>query len=338
MARRNHSRTSRPQETLSPELLDLTPAETVDMAQTWWQDQHLLDDLDIHLLRQDLTQFLTACQSLDLTSNAAVLASLPSVIAQTSGINTSQFLSTAESHQQFRNRNHIGAALAAAALQFDNSPKLVLDELPTQHPRAGGVHRPCTDDEILLLRQRTLHSIAQGGRSLLAGFQYMLVESGALPVEAALVQPNDLDDIRHPTRVDLPGVTHHHARSISLPRWAQAPFITAMDTHLANCADAAERALCYVGQSGAPATVSASASAMLRRTMIAAGLTEDFVPKSVVKWRVQRTLNTAGFGPTLAILGKQDAAQIHHFLVGHSRSKPKKSPRTNTPKRPTFLD
>ena len=326
MARRNHKPTTRTRETLNGDLLDLSPAETAAIAQTRWQGLHLLDDLDTHALRRDLTMFLTACQDLDLTTYAAVLDNLSPVIAEASGIKTSQFLSAKDSHEQFRVRNHLAAVLAATAMEFGNNPVLVLEHLPTPHPRAGGVHRPCADDEILLLRHRALAAVAQRGRSLLAGFQYMLVESGAMPIEAASVHPRSLDDLRQPTQFSLPGATFHSARDITLPRWARSPFAAAVDAHLANGTEAVRRPLCYVGQSGASATVSASASAMLRRTMIGAGLTEDcVVPKSVVKWRVQTTEKAAGSAAAMALLGKDDPAQVHYFLVGHSRDKAKKA-------------
>jgi hypothetical protein len=54
---------------------------------------------------------------------------------------------------------------------------------------------------------------------------------------------------------------------------------------------------------------------MLRRTLVAAGLTEDCVePRSILKWRGEHTLNTKGFPSAMHLLGKTTALQVHNFI------------------------
>lgn len=329
MPRRNAKPRAKRTKTLSTRTLHATPAATVATARRWWDSHHLLDDLNTTHLDHDIEIITEACHRLDLTTFEQMLSNLESLLSETTGVTRlTQFNNATDSHALYRVRNHLGALLSAAAQSNGDDPSLVIAALPIPAPRVGDTSRRCVDDEILLLRQRAVHSINTGGRLLMAGLQYALSEAGAMPVETAAVLAAHFDHPRRPTSVALEGARYHESRTVALPRWTLAPLAHGLDQHLAQDERALSKNVAYGGkQSGNVA--SAAASAMLRRTLILAGLTEDCVePKGVVKWRGDHTLNTHrdGMDRTILLLGKTLPVQVYNFLYGEGNG-----PASHTP-------
>jgi hypothetical protein len=319
MARRNATPRPRRPKTLRSEALDLSVHQAINTAQRWWQDNHLLDDLDSIGLEYDLNRITRVCERLGLHTYRDVVDNAACVIATAAEVEVgrlTRFSSTEQSHRLFRIRNHVGALLAAIAQDFGDDPSIVTVRLPEPAPRAGGINRACFDDEILLLRHRALHALVHGGRALMAGCQYALTEAGALPSETTTVHADDLNHLRQPTAVKLAGARYHTTRTVELPRWTHRPLTLALDEHLAHDDRASTDKIAYGGQKSGGAA-SAAASLMLRRTMISAGLTEDCVqPMGVVKWRAKHTLHTHGFIAAMTLLGKTKAIQVQNFIDG----------------------
>lgn len=324
MARRNAAPRSARSQSLPHEVLDQSVAESISTALDWWEATDLLDDLASDDLTQDLDTIARCCDDLNLRYVGDVIEHSATIMTSAAEVeHLARFHSAAESQALHRVRNHLAAVLAATALIARRNPTLALASLPAPPPRAGGSDRPCEADEILLLRHRALYCLTTGGRNLRSGLQYAISEAGAIPYETTTATPGDFDALRAPRALTLRGATYHHQRTVALPRWSLGPVAQGLDEFLAQDEQAAQRRVAYGGtKSGA--TASAAASIMLRRTFIAAGLTEDCAePQGIVRWRGRQTIESLGYQAAIALLGKDNADQVHRYVYGEeSRKQP----------------
>jgi len=313
-------------------VLELPLDTAVEKARQWWQEHHLLEDLDTIAFDARTDRILLACQHLDISDFSEVLERAEQIICTATGAqHLTRYTDDEESDLIHGVRNHLGAMLAAVAQSAGKDPdstskypdstgedpEPALRALPDVAPRAGGHTRPCRDDEILLMRQRFLYGINLNGRHRLVACQYALVETGAWPSETTTICPRAFKKRPAPTTVKLPGVTHTaDKRTVPLPKWARPGLTRALGARIAQSQHALDWPLMYSGSHSLGGNqASASASGNLGRAMLRAGLTKDRPqPVSILRWRAEVTLHDQGARAACALLGKTEYEPLFDFI------------------------
>lgn len=303
----------------------------------WWAENHILVDLDSSAITSDLDAVIEYAAREGIGSLGSMLHHARQVITGITGVETPHaFSAPATSDHVHRIRNAMGALLTATEqiTQPEPVPKDLLFRLPIVAERSGGRERPLTDDEIVLIRSDAMYCLRhQKGPHRLPAVQYALADSGARPYETTQVTPDDFDDVRNPTRVQVHGSGQlAKARRLDLNAWSSEILAAAMDTHLAHHPHANYIPLGYSGRSG-PSSASASASGVLTRCMRRSGIgttretsqnwqkqrgTEP-TATAITRWRVQKTLDAQGPIAALQIMGRYDPRNLrigilHDFL------------------------
>lgn len=159
-------------------------------------------------------------------------------------------------------------------------------------PRTNRPSRPLTDDEVLLCRVATRLGRAGSG-SLFRAVVWALAETTAISSEISTLRVDDLNSVKNPRWVRLPGTRRHLARDGELTDWGTA----IISRHLA--ALTAEHhpgttLLAYRG-SAEPGqhTAQASTCNAIRAVLDATGLAQepDVRPASVRNWAGRRLLD-----------------------------------------------
>jgi len=313
-------------------VLELPLDAAVERAQRWWLKHQLLEDLDPIAVEDRTQRILHACERLGIRDFSEILESAEKIICTATGVQHLTEYPTNEASEVVHGvRNHLGALLAAVAQSAredaksagkdadsaGEDPEIARRDLPYVARRAGGLTRPCRDDEILLMRQRSLRGIGLNGRHRLVACQYALVESGAWPSETTTICPADFDDPRTPTKLDLPRVEHvAEERTVPLPEWARPILATALDAHVSRSPHAIHWPLMYSGShSPGGNKASASASGNLGRAMQRAGLTKDRPqPVSILRWRAELTLRDQGGRAACDLVGKTAYKHLFDFI------------------------
>ncbi|MFC5175645.1 hypothetical protein [Nocardioides taihuensis] len=300
---------------MPPRVLRMSIPRVVNTAREWWRANHVLDDLDSDRIHDDLARVADACGHLGVTTYRELHRHAADVIKEVTSLASPTAYALREDADALnRTRNSIGAALSAVAQHHGADAAIAIAAMPDVAPRAGGSHRLPADDEILLLRQRALHTIVQGGQRLIEGCQYSLVETGMTPVETTEIRGTDFDHLRAPTTVHSKGGPYNGERTLALPPWACPVVAARLDEQCAGSDRAVHDRLCFTGKPGAIA--SASAATNLRRYMYESGFTlhDRPVPQAIVGWRVARVMTAQGWDDAQILLGKKQVAQVERFL------------------------
>lgn len=312
--RKNREADSNALDQMPDRVLDVSITAIVNTAADWWRVNNLLDDLDEDAIHGDLALIADACGRLDVTTYLALHQRAAEVVREVTSItNLTAYASAEDADALNRTRNSIGAALSAVALHHGAPATIAVAAMPDVAPRAGGTRRLHADDEVLLMRQRALHTITEGGQHLIEGCQYALVETGMAPVETTEIRGTDFDHLRSPTTVHSRGGSYNGERTLTLPRWARPVVAARLDELCAGSDRAVYDRLCFTGKGGAVA--SASAGTNLRRYMYESGLTlhDRPVPHALLGWRVARTA-TRDWEEARVLLARKGVGQVERFL------------------------
>lgn len=304
--------------------VDVPLGQAADEAVAWWDEYQMLDDLN---LGNDIDDMLASAHRHGLHTVEDLRRNAAKVIADVTGNpNLSNFTTAAGADALHRARNTIAAVLFAAQVRRGNaqSPYDLIETLPAVAARHGSKRRPLHDDEVLLARSSSVHSMLRGGRYLIVANQYALAESGAYPMETTQVEPVHFDSVTAPTTVWLPGVhTWSNGRRVRLTPFAARLLIEGLDRHLAAGGSAVNWRLCYRGE-GKKASASASAGNNLKNVTIRVGITQPALEGSAVtRWRVHKEVQDKGDLAALRLMGKVketadgprfDIAKVYEFL------------------------
>ena len=296
--------TGRPRLAEAPSI-DLTTAYNDALA--WWDAYDALVDLDLGTTVEDVIVTASSLGAYDVRNLHSRAAE---VIRQMCDVdNITEFTTPAVAERLHCCRNAIAAlVLATTALHVRDShgPYDLISTLPHVAPRHGDKCRPATDDEVLLARSATIHSLMRGGRYIRVASQYALAESGAHPIETTAIRPTDFDNIEAPTTVRLPGDTWYHPRPASLTAFARRILGEGLDAHLAADPGAHQSRLCFQGTSKASA--SASSSNNLKNIAKRVGITAPLLEGSfATRWRAHKELRDHGVMSALYLIGKNHA-------------------------------
>lgn len=215
-----------------------------------------------------------------------------------------RYATPSTAHEANQLRNVLLACLAGYAHVLGHCPRITTPLVPAVMPR-GTSGRPAADDEILLLRLFAISDAERGGRAQSRALSYVLVEAGARTGETTAVRFSDLDDIRHPTTVSLPGNRVVKARTVPIPTWARPPVALILSRLLAHSDEVPTRPLAYTGNQtpGGPAA-SASACGMLRNHLRDSGLDiKTLDPGDIGRWRVGQVRRTQTLHAARAVHG-----------------------------------
>lgn len=296
----------------------------VEEAVAWWDEYEMVADLD---LGNDLDDVLAAARRHGVETTADLRMAARKVIAAvTDNSAPTTFTTVAGANALHRARNTIAALLfAVEALHGDHHerPYDTVAALPKVAPRHGGKRRPLADDEVLLARASSIHTLhARVGRYARVAAQYALAECGAHPVETTAVCPVDFDSVIAPQTVLLTGNgSRSSRREVRLTPFAARLLAEALDRHLAAAANATTWRLCFQGD---PASASASASGNLKKFTKKVGIDQPALEASAVtRWRIHKEVKDRGDIAALRLLGKDkitengptyDVRRVYDFL------------------------
>lgn len=299
--------------------------QAADEALAWWDEYKMLDDLD---LGNDLEDVLASARRHGVGTVEDLRRQAGAIIAEVGyHSHISNFTTAAGANALHRARNTIAAIIFSAQVRHSDqaqSPYDLVATLPSVAARHGSKRRPLHDDEVLLTRSSSVHSLMRGGRYLLAANQYALAESGAYPMETTQVEPVHFDSVTAPTTVLLPGVNTWSAkRRVRLTPFAARLLAEGLDRHLAAGSSALTWRLCYRGE-GKKGSASASASNNLKSITIRVGISQpDLEGSAATRWRVHKELRDRGDIAALRLMGKvkeaeygprYDIAKVYEFL------------------------
>jgi hypothetical protein len=285
--------------------VDLTTAYNDALA--WWDAYDALVDLDLGTTVEDV---IATAHRLGIDNVRDLHRRAAEIIQQVSDEDSiTRFTDFAVAERLHRCRNAIAAlVLATTALHVrdGHGPYDLIETLPRIAPRHGDKCRPGTDDEVLLARSASIHSLMRGGRYIRVATQYALAESGAHPIETTAIRPTDFDSIHAPTTVRLPGDTWYHPRRVALTPFARRVLGEGLDAHLAADPGAHQSRLCFQGTSKASA--SASSSNNLKNIATRVGITAPRLEGSfATRWRAHKELRDHGVMSALYLIGKNHA-------------------------------
>jgi integrase len=279
--------------------------QAAEEALGWWDRYEMLTDLD---LGANLDEVLAAARRRRLGTTADLRAEASKIIADVTGIAAiTAFASVGAANSLHRVRNTIAALLfAVEALHGDHHkrPYDLIEGLPKVAPRHGSKRRPLTDDEVLLARSSSVHTLhARVGRYARVATQYALAECGAHPVETTTVRPVDFDSVTAPQTVLLSGDgSRSSRREVRLTPFAARLLAESLDRHLAAGTNAATWRLCFQGE---PSSASASASGNLKKFTKKVGINQPALEASAVtRWRIHKEVKDRGGVAALRLLGK----------------------------------
>ena len=314
---------------------DVSFGQATQQAFDLWDANHMLIEGTLDQLQVDLDLIEKAATARNLHTVDQVLRDAGQLITDVTGISPgglAKFTDAKTSDHIHRTRNTLGAVAAANVLSCNGDPTDVLQTLPNLPLRIGGQGRPMCDDEALLVRHVAQAAIHLGQRRLIPAIRYALVEAGAYPSETTALTPQDLDHMRHPTQVALPGV-HHFAlpRTVDLDAWEQQLLGSVMDRVLDRHSNAASAPIAYHGCDLAGGRVaSAAASSTLQALLRRAGLRDKALqPTSILRWRLRRTVQTMSYAKAINIAGRKNfqgladalnltVTQLHALQAGKS--------------------
>lgn len=290
---------------------DNLAASTIDLATAyhdvlgWWDQFDALVDLDLGDVLENVRAAAVGggCTTIgDLYSNADHIIRRVSVVT-----NLNQFADAPTANALHSTRNAVAAIILASHVLHNSEAKAIyelLRTLPSIAPRRGGKARPAHDDEILLTRTASMHSLRRGGRYTKPAVQYAIAESGAHPVETTAVRPTDFDSIVTPTTVNLDGPsTWYRKRTIPLTAFARHIVRQGINAHLAADPQGHQSRMCFTGTTAASA--SASSSNNLKHLAERVGITTPSLEGSyATRWRAEKERRDNGVGPALALIGK----------------------------------
>lgn len=298
--------------------------QAVEEALAWWDEYEMTTDLD---LGNDLDNVLAAARRHGVETTADLRMAARKVIAAvTDNSALTTFTTVAGANALHRARNTVAALLfAVEALHGDHHkrPYDTIEALPKVAPRHGSKRRPLADDEVLLARASSVHTLhARVGRYARVAAQYALAECGAHPVETTAVRPVDFDSVIAPQTVLLAGDgSRSSRREVRLTPFAARLLAEALDRHLAAGANATTWRLCFQGE---PASASASASGNLKKFAKKVGIDQPALEASAVtRWRIHKEARDRDDIAALRLLGKvkitengpaYDVSKVYDFL------------------------
>lgn len=223
-----------------------------------------------------------------------------------------------------RARNLLALLLGAAEL--DTHTKDVpsaLRHMPAPiHPRTIRRNRPCTADEIALMRLLA-HAAARAAPDNIQASVYALVDAGATPRETTTVTPSHFTvdgEARyvivgeHPTPgAKSPSMDH---RFLDLDRFGRALLEPAVARQMEDHGDP-NRTFTYRPTTNLPGSNQAASSAqrVLDRLMVAAGIVgRDVTASSIYLWRVQEVYDARGIDAAIEMSGLRNLGRLHSKL------------------------
>ena len=291
----------------------------LNTALQWWDRCDALVDLDLAEL---IERVPTAARDLGCVSVGDLHANAAAVITRVTGIvNIHQFASTSDADALHAARNVIAAIVLAAHVLNGSDDHAIYDhirDLTTVAPRHGAKDRPARDDEVLLLRTATMHSLQRSSRYVRSAITYAVAESGAHPVETTAVRPTDFDSLVAPTTVHLDGSASrwYRARRLPLTSFARHVIREGINAHLAADPRGHQSRLCF---NGAISSASASSSNILKHLAERVGIIAPSLEGSyATRWRAHKEMKDNGVGAALILIGKgdpqRDRARLTDFL------------------------
>lgn len=267
---------------------ELTVAQAADRAEACDQT---LDIIPVHCRREMVSGFgriVHVADQLRIGSVADLIdvesKNMTQAISLISGIeDVNRFRTSADMDGLHRSRSILGAMLALAAYETGADPIRVLTRLPNLPSRGLGRARPLRPDELPLIRVASLHALnRQTPRNRASAAHYAFAECGAMSAETPQITGEDLDNLRKPTVVSVPGTQVNAARDLSIDGFASRLVEGFLD--LSYRGHDARTSLTYRGGHAADShAVSADASSLFRRSLLLnAGLTDvDLTPQSI---------------------------------------------------------
>lgn len=279
--------------------------QAVEEALAWCDQYEMLTDLD---LGNDLDDVLTSARRHGVETTADLRVAASKVIVDVAdNLTITTFTTAAGANALHRARNTIAALLFAAEARHGDHherPYDLVTALPKVAPRHGGKRRPLADDEVLLIRASSAHTLrTRKGRYARVATQYALAECGAHPVETTTVRPVDFDSVLAPRTVLLSGDgSRAGQREVRLTPFASRLLAEALDRHLASGMSALTWRLCFQGE---PSSASATASGNLKNFTKKVGITQPALEASATtRWRIYKEVKDRGVLAALHLLGK----------------------------------
>ncbi|MGZ6131996.1 MAG: hypothetical protein ACXWLF_08225 [Myxococcaceae bacterium] len=232
-----------------------------------------------------------AADAIGLESAAQLVTQQTHLLKALTGVDQPlQFHKSATAERLHSYRNLMLTLATAATGAFHGDPTGLYERMVKLTPRTHALRRPCTDDEILLLRTVIYLDGRARPRSLRPAV-YTLVEAGMTPGETTHVSLNDHDDHEMPQMVLAAGNAHLQPRFLPLDGFNTV--VLGRFTEAAHRAGhAATKPLTYEGRKHDPGTSQATASAqgVLDRLLKEIGLfNADTSATSIRLWRLATT-------------------------------------------------